>query len=88
MEQDISGMTPLLASVYPSDYKNNEAMKQTHTHLLYECVVVGLNVNVDGGVRKGIENVSEKRDTFVVSSLTKTLCTDKDKSNKHSLTLT
>lgn len=52
------------------------------THLFDKPVIVGLDVNVDGGMRESIKDVPEKRDAFVLSSLTETLCRDKDKSHK------
>lgn len=57
---------------------------QEETHLLDEHVVVDLDVNVDGGIRKCIKDVHEERDAFALSALAETLCTDEDKSRSAS----
>lgn len=54
---------------------------ETHaeTHLFDERVIVHFDVYVDGGVGKGLENLSEQGDAGVLSPLAETLCTEKRK---------
>lgn len=50
--------------------------KDAH-NLLNECVVVDLDVDVDGSVWEGIKDIPEEWDTFVLTALAETLWPDK-----------